>query len=175
MPYGFVTVFGGTGFLGRCIVEHLHRAGARVRVAVRYTTEGAPRGGDIEVVYADVRDGAAVGPRPSGTPMPSSMPLASTFHRAKLPFQAVHVDGAKVARAAREAGIGCLVHISGIGADVDSGSPGVDAAEAVVNEIVRLVYICLPSTIGFQSGKLKSSLSSCRTRPHMMTRNTVVV
>jgi NAD(P)-dependent dehydrogenase (short-subunit alcohol dehydrogenase family) len=61
MPYGLVTVFGGTGFLGRCIVEHLHTAGARVRVAVRHTTEGIPpQGGDIEVVYADIRDGATV-------------------------------------------------------------------------------------------------------------------
>ena len=61
MPYGLLTVFGGTGFLGRCIVEHLHTAGARVRVAVRHTTEGVSlQRGDIEVVYADVRDGGTV-------------------------------------------------------------------------------------------------------------------
>jgi hypothetical protein len=38
-------------------------------------------------------------------------------------FQAVHVDGAQVARAATEAGIQRLVHhLSGIGADVNSQS-----------------------------------------------------
>ncbi len=51
MGDGRVTVFGGTGYLGRRIVATLAAAGTRVRGAVRHTTEGAP-GGDIEVVYA---------------------------------------------------------------------------------------------------------------------------
>jgi len=59
--YGVVTVFGGTGFLGRRIVERLAAAGARVRVAVRHTKEAeALQGGGIEVAYADVRDGTSV-------------------------------------------------------------------------------------------------------------------
>ena len=101
MAYGLATVFGGTGFLGRRIVERLRTAGTRVRVAVRHTTEGAPQGGDIEVVYA----------------------VGLYVEQGEATFQAVHVDGAQeVAREAREAGIPRLVHLSGIGADVSSES-----------------------------------------------------
>jgi uncharacterized protein YbjT (DUF2867 family) len=123
MPYGLVTVFGGSGFLGRFIVEHLHTAGARVRVAARHTTEGAPpQGGDIEVVYADVRDGGTVAQAVRGSAAVVNA-VGLYVEGGKATFQAVHVDGAQeVARAARAAGIGCLVHISGIGADVNSES-----------------------------------------------------
>jgi nucleoside-diphosphate-sugar epimerase len=123
MAYGLVTIFGGTGFLGRRIAERLGAAGARVRVAVRHTTEGVPpKGGDVEVVYADVRDGTTVARAVRDSDAVVNA-VGLYVEQGEATFQAVHVDGAQeVARAVREAGIGCLVHVSGIGADVNSES-----------------------------------------------------
>ena len=164
MPYGLVTVFGGTGFLGRCIVEHLHTAGARVRVAVRHTTEGVPPlGGDIEVVYADVRDGTTVAQAVRNSDAVVNA-VGLYVERGAATFQAVHVDGAQeVARAAREAGIGCLVHISGIGADVNSESSYVRSralGERAVREACPGATILRPSVLFGRGDALFRSLAA---------------
>ena len=56
-----VTVFGGSGFLGRQIVKHLAAEASSVRVAVRHPErasflERLGREGQIELVQADVRE-----------------------------------------------------------------------------------------------------------------------
>ena len=53
-----VTVFGGTGFLGRHIVETLAREGATIRIAVRHPAP--PEGDQLASVTADIRDEGAV-------------------------------------------------------------------------------------------------------------------
>ena len=60
-----VTVFGGSGFLGRQIVMSLAAEGMNVRVGVRHPErasflERLGRGGQIELVHADVWDGTTV-------------------------------------------------------------------------------------------------------------------
>ena len=60
-----VTVFGGTGFLGRRLVQRLVTDGARVRVAVRHpeaarSALGAAGLEAVTVLRADVRDRASV-------------------------------------------------------------------------------------------------------------------
>jgi uncharacterized protein YbjT (DUF2867 family) len=57
-----VTVFGGSGFIGRHLVEHLARTGASVRVAARHplTTAEPPRLARIQHVEVDILDDAAV-------------------------------------------------------------------------------------------------------------------
>ncbi len=164
MAYGLVTVFGGTGFLGRCIVEHLHTAGARVRVAVRHTTERVPpQGGDIEVVYADIRDGTTVAQAVRNSDAVINA-VGLYVERGEATFQAVHVDGAQeVARAAREAGIGCLVHISGIGADVNSESSYVRSralGELAVREACPGAIILRPSVLFGPGDALIRSLAA---------------
>ena len=61
---GSVTVFGGTGFIGRHLVALLLRSGETVRLAVRHhgrvrmtTVPGQPP----ELIQADVLDDVAVG------------------------------------------------------------------------------------------------------------------
>jgi uncharacterized protein YbjT (DUF2867 family) len=153
MAYGLVTVFGGTGFLGRRIVERLGAAGARVRMAVRHTMmAGVPSqgGGDVEVVYADVRDATTVARAVRDADAVVNA-VGLYVEHGEATFQAVHVDGAQeVARAAREAGIPRLVHISGIGADVNSESSYVRSralGERAVREACTEATILRPSVL----------------------------
>ncbi len=164
MAYGSVTVFGGTGFLGHRIVERLAAAGARVRVAVRHTTEGIPpQGGDIEAVYADVREGTTVAQAVRGSDLVVNAVGLYVEHGGAT-FQAVHVDGAQeVARAAREAGIPRLVHISGIGADVNSESSYVRSralGELAVREACMQAIILRPSVLVGRGDALSRSLAA---------------
>ncbi len=164
MAYGLVTVFGGTGFLGRRIVERFGAAGARVRVAVRHTTEGVPpQGGDVELVYADVRDGTTVAQaiRDSDAVVNA---VGLYVEQGEATFQTVHVDGAQeVARAAREARIPRLVHLSGIGADVNSESSYVRSralGELAVREECTEATILRPSVLFGRGDALFRSLAA---------------
>ena len=118
-----VTLFGGGGFLGRYAVQALLAAGARVRIAQRDPRQAwylKPLGGlgQTQFIAADL-----------GKPESVARALAGSDAVVNLAgilagnFEAVHVDGAaNIARAAQEAGVGALVHISAIGADRASRS-----------------------------------------------------
>jgi uncharacterized protein YbjT (DUF2867 family) len=138
-----VTVFGGSGFLGRAIVRRLAADGAEVRVAVRHpqrvTSLAAPGTGTITATYADVWDEASVGPAVAGADAVVNT-VGHYVERGRATFEAIHGQGAAhVARAAAAAGIGRLVHISGIGADPNSESPYV-RARAVGERLVREAF-----------------------------------
>jgi NADH dehydrogenase len=119
-----VTVFGGTGFLGRRIVDALLARDATVRVAARHPTRSD--GGtavDRQVpVRADLRDPPSVQAALDGAD--AAVNAVSLYvERRDATYQAIHVEGAgRLARAAAEAGIDRLVHISGIGSDARSTS-----------------------------------------------------
>ncbi len=118
-----VTVFGGTGFLGRHIVRRLVERGIRVRVATRHPDRSpAPSAPGIEAVRADVGDAASVAAALSGAD--GAVNAVSLYVEEEgRTFEAVHVDAAaRVAGLARDAGLGGLVHVSGIGADPRSPS-----------------------------------------------------
>ncbi|HXH23613.1 MAG TPA: NAD-dependent epimerase/dehydratase family protein [Vicinamibacterales bacterium] len=57
---GLVTVFGGTGFIGRHLVEALVNRGLRVRVVSRRRAPALPPRGDLSVVNADLADAASL-------------------------------------------------------------------------------------------------------------------
>ena len=127
-----VTVFGGSGFLGRRIVERLATDGAQVRIAVRrpdransLTSLGGP--GQVTAVRADVWDAATVGPALADADAVVNT-VGHYVERGDASFEAIHGEGARhVAAAAQAAGVARLVHISGIGADPRSESPYVRA------------------------------------------------
>jgi uncharacterized protein YbjT (DUF2867 family) len=110
-----VTVFGGTGFLGRRVVGHLVGHGIRVRVAVRHPE--AFEHDSVERVRADVTDERSVASALVGAD--AAVNAVSLYvEKRGLSFHAIHVDAAqRVARLAREAGLRTLVHVSGIGSD----------------------------------------------------------
>jgi uncharacterized protein YbjT (DUF2867 family) len=148
-----ITVFGGSGFLGRQIVKCLAADGARVRVAVRHPERASfladiSTAGLITTVYADVWDEATVGPAVDGSDAVVNT-VGHYVERSKATFEAVHGHGAMhVARASAMAGVRRLVHISGIGADPGSESPYVRAraiGERLVQEAFPGATILRPS------------------------------
>lgn len=122
---GLVTVFGGSGFVGRHAVSALARSGYRVRAAVRRPDLAGhlqPMGavGQIHAVQANVRFPQSIKAALEGADFAVNL-VAILSPAGKQTFNAVHVEGARaVARAAREAGIKRLVHISAIGANKSS-------------------------------------------------------
>lgn len=126
-----VTVFGGSGFLGRRLAERLAADGADVRVAVRHIervggfADAGP--GRIAVVRADVRDPPSVAAAVAGADAVINA-VSAYVEKGDVTFRAVHEEGAEtVAREAAAAGVARLVLVSGIGADADSRSPYIRA------------------------------------------------
>jgi len=118
-----VTVFGGSGFLGRYVVPALLKQGSRVRVAAR-TASGSwhlqTQGGlgQTQFVAADIRRGASVAHALDGADA-----VVNLVGILDGDFEAVQLDGARiVAEAAARQGVGALVHVSAIGADPASAS-----------------------------------------------------
>lgn len=118
-----VTLFGGSGFIGRYAAQALLRAGARVRFAERDPRRAfflKPLGGlgQTQFVAADLGRPDTVARAVEGAD--SVINLVGTFGKA---MERVHVDGARaIAEAARAKGVEALVHVSAIGADPASPS-----------------------------------------------------
>jgi uncharacterized protein YbjT (DUF2867 family) len=117
-----VTVFGGDGFVGRYVVEALLKTGARVRVASRNPKRGwflkaQANLGQIAYIAADVTRPETLGAAVAGAD--AVINLVGSFDN----MDAVQNGGAgNVAQAAAAAGVASLVHLSAIGADVQSPS-----------------------------------------------------
>jgi NADH dehydrogenase len=150
-----VTVFGGSGFLGRRIVERLARDGSAVRVAVRHPERTSFLTGlsalqPITAVRADVSDEATLAPAVAGSDAVVNA-VGHYVERGRATFEAIHGQGAMhVARAAATAGVRRLVHISGIGADPGSESHYVRAralGERLVQEVFPAATILRPSVM----------------------------
>ena len=177
MTSGPATVFGGTGFLGRRIVECLAAAGCDVRVAVRHPERASFRkggigrdgggrrdsrdghedgsghdagSGRIEVVRADVWDEPAVARAVEGAASVINT-VGHYIEKRGATFDAIHGRGAQhVARQTKETGAARLIHISGLGADPGSDSPYVRArgvGEGLVREAFDGATILRPSVI----------------------------
>jgi NADH dehydrogenase len=125
MEQRIVTVFGGSGFIGRYVVRALAAAGDAVRVAVRHPDTAhflRPMGdvGQVAIMQANLRDDASVARAVAGAAAVVNAAGAYVETGAQT-YAAIHVEGyGRVARAARGAGIERLVHVSGIGADPGS-------------------------------------------------------
>src|SRR5262249_17452418 len=120
-----VTVFGGTGFLGRRVVEHLRAREFSLRIVSRHPHR-ARMPFDIDdrqlrSIEADLHDGRSVADALAGAYGVVNT-VSLYVERGKETFHSVHVESAQqLAIQARRAGVQRLVHVSGIGAD--PGSP----------------------------------------------------
>ena len=122
-----VTIYGGSGFVGRYIARRMAKEGWRVRVAVRRPNDALfvkPYGtvGQVEPVPCNIRDEASVRAVMKGAD--AVVNCVGILNRSgKNSFDAVQAEGAaRIARIAAEEGVAHLVHLSAIGADADSPS-----------------------------------------------------
>jgi NADH dehydrogenase len=126
-PYDtLITIYGGSGFLGRHVVRALAKRGYRIRNAVRRPDlaghlQPLGRVGQIHSVQANLRDQASVERAAVGADVVINL-VGILFERGRQGFDAVHAKGAEhVAAAARNQG-SALVQVSAIGADANSSS-----------------------------------------------------
>ncbi|MES2710372.1 MAG: complex I NDUFA9 subunit family protein [Pseudomonadota bacterium] len=148
-------VFGGTGFIGRQVVQRLAREGYVVRVAGR-DAEGAKRlqtqGGLGQVVHvrASVTDEAAVARALAGADVVVNL-VGILFERRAGDFHRLQGEGAgRVARLAAAAGVRAMVHLSAIGADAASPSLYAQSkaeGEALVHAAFPAATILRPSVV----------------------------
>lgn len=122
-----VTIYGGSGFVGRYIARRMAKLGWRVRVAVRRPNEAIfvkPYGtvGQVEPVLCNIRDDASVALAMVGADaVVNCVGILAEDNKNK--FDAVQHEGAeRVARLAAAGGVETMVHLSAIGADAESAS-----------------------------------------------------
>ena len=150
-----VTIFGGSGFVGRYIARRMAQAGWRVRVAVRRPNEAIfvkPYGtvGQVEPIGCNIRDDASVAAALSGADaVVNCVGILNEVGRNK--FADVQAEGAaRIARLATEHGVSNLVHISAIGADENGPSAYAltkAQGEAAIQEHFPNAVILRPSII----------------------------
>jgi NADH dehydrogenase len=163
-------VFGGTGFLGQHIVRNLAQNGFRVRVAVRHPQPELFKelNGTVEQVQADITDSLSVTRALEGADSVVNT-VGLYVETSTSSFSAVHVSGAREV-AAQSASIGAkVVHISGIGTDLNSESRYVAAraaGEQAVREAAPDAVILRPSVLfGPNDAFLSSLLNLARYAP----------
>jgi NADH dehydrogenase len=122
-----VTIYGGSGFVGRYIVRRMAKAGWRVRVAVRRPNEAIfvrPYGavGQVEPIFCNIRDDASVRAALQGADAVVNC-VGILAETGKSTFEAIQANGAeRIARIAAAEGVSRMVQISAIGADANSPS-----------------------------------------------------
>ncbi|WP_299651107.1 complex I NDUFA9 subunit family protein [uncultured Tateyamaria sp.] len=150
-----VTIYGGSGFVGRYIARRMAKAGWRVRVAVRRPNEAIfvkPYGvvGQVEPVLCNIRDDASVAQVMTGADAVVNSVGILAKH-GKNTFEAVQSEGAaRIARIAAEQGVTRMVHVSAIGADTESPSDYARTkaeGEAAVLEHMPDAVILRPSIV----------------------------
>lgn len=150
-----VTVFGGSGFLGRYVTRRLAKEGFRVRVAVRRPElAGHVRMyghvGQVVPIACNIRDDDSVREALRGAD--AAVLSVGTFDmKGRNSFRAVHVDAPeRVARLCLEQGVRRLVHVSAIGAGEAAGSEygrSKAAGEAAVLRHMPHAVILRPSVM----------------------------
>ncbi|MCE0506110.1 complex I NDUFA9 subunit family protein [Roseivivax sp. GX 12232] len=156
-----VTIFGGSGFLGRYVARRMAQDGWRVRVACRHPndaifvrTYGVV--GQVEPVFCNIRDDDSVRNVTTGADAVVNC-VGVLAESGKNSFEAVQTEGAeRIARMAAAEGVGALVHVSAIGADSGSRSKYARtkaAGEAAILEAYPGAVILRPSIIfGHEDG-----------------------
>lgn len=162
MAQRLITIFGGSGFVGKTLVERLAKTGARIRVAVRHPNSALalkPLGdvGQIQVVQANLRNEDSV--RAALTGADAVVNLVGILSQSGAQkFDKLHVGGAAlVAKLSAEMGVKNLVHMSALGADEDAEANYARTkgeGEAAVRHYFPKATILRPSVIFGPDDKL---------------------
>ncbi len=149
-----VTVYGGSGFLGRHLVRALARRGYRIRVAVRRPDlaghlQPIGRVGQVNAMQANLRNEASV--QAAARDAEVLINLVGILHESgRQRYEAIHTKGAELVAQAAKAQGARLVHISAIGADENSKSGyarSKAAGEAAVKAALPDAVIMRPSLL----------------------------
>jgi uncharacterized protein YbjT (DUF2867 family) len=149
-----VTVFGGSGFVGRHVVRALAKSGWRIRVAARrpdlaFHLQPLGRVGQIHAVQANVRNQNSIDRAAEGSDAIVNL-VGILYQRGKQRFDAVQAQGAAAIARAAAANKAKLVQFSAIGADAASKSGyarSKAAGEAAAREAVADAVIVRPSIV----------------------------
>ncbi len=155
MTKGLVTIFGGSGFIGRYAARELVKKGWRVRVACRRVNlagevrlAGAP--GWVDIAQANIRDRASIERALEDADAVVNL-VGVLTEKGKQTFESTQAEGAALlAEVAAEKGITRFVQVSAIGADAESKSDYAKTkaeAEAAVREAIPTTTILRPSVV----------------------------
>ncbi|TNE38547.1 MAG: complex I NDUFA9 subunit family protein [Alphaproteobacteria bacterium] len=144
MPDHLITIFGGTGFIGRHLVGRLAAKGYQIRLAARdpesataLMTQGNV--GQIVGMKTNVRNQASVERAIAGAHIVINL-VGVLFERGAQNFGQLHVDAAeRIARAAKAAGAAQLIHMSALGASREHAA-GYARSKAVGEELARAEF-----------------------------------
>jgi NADH dehydrogenase len=171
-----VTLFGGTGFVGRYVAQMLAQRGWRIIVASRHPDRALPLKtagavGQVVPVFADIRDDGSVAAAVAGADAVVNL-VGILFERGKQRFDSIHGEAAgRVARAAAAAGATRFVQVSAIGASADSPSSYARtkaAGEAAVRAAFPGASILRPSVVfGPEDGFFNLFANLARTAPFL--------
>lgn len=126
--YTQVTVFGGTGFIGRYLIDQLANMGVIIRVATRspasaYFLRTAGAVGQVVPVICNIHDDASVQKAIEGSDWVINLVGSLTEKGKKESFEKLHHEfPARVAAISKRAGVKRLVHVSALGAFPESPS-----------------------------------------------------
>jgi uncharacterized protein YbjT (DUF2867 family) len=155
MAQQVATIFGGSGFIGRYIVQRLARRGWILRIAVRRPDQALflkPLGdvGQIVPIAANIRYERSIAAAIEGADTVVNL-VGILYQGGPQRFDAVHADGARrIGRAAHAAGVERLLHVSALGADPQSDSAyarSKAAGEALLREHFPAATILRPSIV----------------------------
>lgn len=155
MTKGLVTIFGGSGFIGRYAARELVKKGWRVRVACRRVNlagdvrlAGAP--GWVDIVQANIRDRASIERALEGADAVVNL-VGVLIEKGRQTFESTQAEGAALlAQVAAEKGISRFVQVSAIGENAESKSDYAKTkaeAEAAVREAIPTATILRPSAV----------------------------
>ena len=155
MSKGLVTVFGGSGFVGKHVVRALVKDGWRVRVPCRrpHTAQDLRvigNVGQIQLMQANIRFKDSVLQAVRGSDAVINL-VSILFQEGKQKFDSVHMGGAEnLVEACQAEGISNFVQISAIGADTEADSQYAQTkaeAEAIIKAAIPTADIVRPSII----------------------------
>jgi len=150
-----ITVFGGSGFVGKYVVRELVKAGYRVRIPMRRPHLGLDlkvmgNVGQVQLMQANLRFPNSVRQAVAGSDAVINL-VSILYEAGPQTFDGLHVDGARnLAEACTAEGITNVAHISAIGADADDESDYARTkgkAEAIIREFIPTADIHRPSII----------------------------
>lgn len=149
-----ITVFGGSGFLGRHVVRALAKRHYRIRVAVRRPDlaghlQPLGRVGQIQAVQANLRHRPSVLAAVRGSDVVINL-VGILFETGRQRFDTVHATGAETVALAAAAHDARMIHVSAIGADENSSAAY--ARSKALGE--KLVLAATPEAIIFRPAVL---------------------